>query len=965
LGAFNLKLKIELEKIFGDNSVRSESIVKSASAVSWADWQKTGLGSQALIRVFEKKAEDLKDLAVQFSRNLDLIVRNAVAMGSEERLQIAALVVTKMLHDGDIKGKSNEWVSSFPKPSPFEKFLASYIKGKFQPTQTVFLELLEIAEKTDTEANCVENLIYSASEYPRTSSSFFSVLLPHRAVKNLDVDRLFSVLDSQCKSKGIRPDLSLVGIKKLPRGWREHILEYESRSNLYLSSSFRNQLSKNPFILTETKASIAEADLAEELFSELRDKIINVSTLGECLSSEGFFQRLDKSVDWTFAGKLTSVSCHGDQGQGLYDSFKKIQRSLRSESAANVALLYLIWASHSSLSKPLYKTARSLQKFVRKASPEILRLCIRCSRGVFQRDIYGVVGNSNIPELGSSALSELVLSGQLGESTDTEMLLGILRNAGGKAQKIILSAAFSEPALGLRLLEMSDAFQTKFLLQIKRGKIPEYAASDEAFHVYSKLESAGVIIETLLSRVDKITPTVSASALLKKTITYVPEFASVVLPKREVTTLQFVEIVSNPAFGKLSEVDQVGVFELKTHRGRNAYHQASKQNEISDNLLKQLEKIGAVRPFLVSYTAPRLTKKKATLSELLSSLVLNPEHAEKMSLQYSPEQLKRALPKAIVKLEGRTRISAALELAVLADLRALPVFLQLVKKIAPPYKKKDVGRRYDNLYTNYELQKKSGGSRAISAPAPHLKQVQRALLNLLYKEEFSSAAIGFMPGKSIRDNACQHVGRDIVVNADIKDFFPSTSYKQVYALSRRLVGEGLSPLAARLFSEICCHNGHLATGAPTSPAVSNLILKSLDQTLLNISEKLEVSYSRYADDFTFSGDSAAVWMLKPLQYCLTKIGYELDPKKTNIFRRGRRQTVTGAVVNEKVSLARPLRKKLRAAVHRRTKGDQPEIHGQQLSDEALKGHIAYLNMLSPEHAKPLLAKLEALDDWKH
>ena len=106
-------------------------------------------------------------------------------------------------------------------------------------------------------------------------------------------------------------------------------------------------------------------------------------------------------------------------------------------------------------------------------------------------------------------------------------------------------------------------------------------------------------------------------------------------------------------------------------------------------------------------------------------------------------------------------------------------------------------------------------------------------------------------------------------------------------------------------------------------------------------------------------------MLKPLEKNLAKMGYELDPKKTNIFRKGRRQTVTGAVVNQKISLARPLRKKLRAAVHNRLNGRQPTMHGQPLSDQALKGYLSYLLMLAPEHANPLLEKLRDSKKWPH
>ena len=83
-----------------------------------------------------------------------------------------------------------------------------------------------------------------------------------------------------------------------------------------------------------------------------------------------------------------------------------------------------------------------------------------------------------------------------------------------------------------------------------------------------------------------------------------------------------------------------------------------------------------------------------------------------------------------------------------------------------------------------------------------------------------------------------------------------------------------------------------------------------------------MNYSRYADDITFSGDDAAVWMLKPLATILSQNGYELDDKKTNIFRKGRRQSVTGLVVNQDVNIARPLKRKLRAAIHRRSNGEE-------------------------------------------
>lgn len=961
-----MSLAAELKRVFGKNSVSWKSIAKSAASVSWDDWQENAADSQSLVRVFDKKSEDLQSLADRFSRNLDVITRNSVAFASAEKLGLARLVLVRMLHEGHLSGKPSDWLSDLPKPSPTENFLSHYLKGKFQPTQAAFSELLEEAKNTGAESNCLECLIFSSGSALNSTSSLLSNLLRHKVVKELDVNRLFAVLEGLVKSEKISADLSLAVLQKLPKDWRTHILADGRRAKAFSEPKVRERLAKQPFLLTETREAIAEADLRDQLCSELKERKVNISTLEECLLTEGFLKRLDKLLDWRFAGSLMIGQCEGSSSQNLTSLLDRIKISKSNPSAANIGLLLLVWASHSQPASPPYKTPKSLSKLVKVATLDVLKLALRSSRGVIQRDLHGLVSRVDRPALGLRDLAALILAGHIDGNTDTETLLGVLADADDKSKKKAYSVAISDPAVGLRLLRYSEDFQDYYTAQIKRNKFPKYVLSDAAFETYQDLGNAGAeLLELLLSRADKITPFMTVSEMLDKVSERALGIAPAVFGKRGVTIRQFVSMAENLAFLTLGASAQQSIFELQTPTGKNAFQSALKKREISDELFDRLEDIRPIRSYLVRYTAPRISKKKATLPELLSSLVFTPSLAEEVAANYSSSQLRRALPKALAMLEERTRVAAALELAVLSDLVALPVFLELVKRLAPPFKAKHLGRRFDDLYTIYELPKKSGGTRTISAPAPHLKMAQRALLQLLYREKLSKAAVGFVPGKSIRDNACHHVGQDIVVNADIKGFFPSTTYKQVYGLSRRLAGEKLSPMAARLFSEICCHDGHLATGAPTSPAASNLILKTLDEALLKISTKLCVSYSRYADDVTFSGDSAAVWMLKPLTSHLERLGYELDPKKTNIFRKGRRQSVTGAVVNEKVTLARPLRKKLRAAVHRRVSGGTPEWHGQAMSDQVLKGYLAYLFMLSPEHAKPLLAKLEALGDWKH
>ena len=959
-------MKTELKRVFGENSVSWESILKTAASVSWADWQAEASDSQALIRVFDKKANDLQDLADRFSRNLEVVAKNSVAFASAERLGIVRLVLIRMLHKGHLTGKPSDWLSKLPNPSPGENFLSYYLKGKFQPTQAAFAEFLGQARNTNAAKNSIECLVFNAGIVPKKTSFLMSNLLRHKVIQLLDVNRLFAVLEELIKSEKISADLSLRAVQKLPKEWRIHILADDRRAKAFLGPKVRERLAKQPFLLGETREAIAEADLTDQLCSELKEKKVNISTLEKCVFTERFLKRLDKALDWRFASSLLIGKCEGSSSQNLASLLDRIKVSKSNPSAANIGLLLLVWASHSQPSSTPYKTPKSVSRLVKAATLDVLKLALRSSRGVVQRDLHGLVTRIELPSLGPSDLAALALAGHIDGNTDIETLLGVLEEADDKSRKRAYSVAISDPAVGLCLLRYSEEFQNYYTAQIKRNKFPKYILSDSAFKTYQDLGNAGAeLLELLLSRADKITPVMTVSEMLDKVSERALGIAPAVFEKRGVTIRQFVSMADNSAFLELCARAQQGIFELKTPAGKNAFQYALKRKEISDKLFNRLEDIRPIRPYLVRYTAPRISKKKATLPELLSSLVFAPSLAAEVSNGYSPSQLRKALPKALAMLEERTRVAAALELAVLSDLIALPVFLELVKRLAPPFKAKDFGRRFDDLYTTYELPKKSGGTRIISAPAPHLKLAQRALLQLLYREKLSKAAVGFVPGKSIRDNACHHVGQDIVVNADIKGFFPSTTYKQVYGLSRRLAGEKLLPMAARLFSEICCHDGHLATGAPTSPAASNLILKPLDEALLKISTKLGVSYSRYADDVTFSGDSAAVWMLKPLTSYLERLGYEPDPKKTNIFRKGRRQSVTGVVVNEKVTLARPLRKKLRAAVHRRVGGGTPEWHGQAMSDQALKGYLAYLFMLSPEHAKPLLAKLEALDNWKH
>lgn len=302
------------------------------------------------------------------------------------------------------------------------------------------------------------------------------------------------------------------------------------------------------------------------------------------------------------------------------------------------------------------------------------------------------------------------------------------------------------------------------------------------------------------------------------------------------------------------------------------------------------------------------------------------------------------------------RLAALLELsAPLApeEIGALWVALAWCRRGASP------GRLLDHTYRCYSLPKQSGGTRVIHAPAAPVKAAQRAVLRAyLAPLGAHPAACGFVAGRSIKDNAAPHVGQRVVANADVRQCFSSVGWTRVLGALRRDLGGQLSPAAIGLIGDLVTAEGCLPTGAPTSPALLNRVLLRSDEILTQLAAVHRVNYTRYADDLSFSGEAAAVKMLGHAKRVLAQVGLELDPKKTHIFRRGRRQMVTGLVVNSQVSVPRKLRRELRAAVHAAENGKPVHWHGAAQSPAALHGRLAYLAMAHPAEAQALRKRLQ-------
>ena len=252
----------------------------------------------------------------------------------------------------------------------------------------------------------------------------------------------------------------------------------------------------------------------------------------------------------------------------------------------------------------------------------------------------------------------------------------------------------------------------------------------------------------------------------------------------------------------------------------------------------------------------------------------------------------------------------------------------------------------EKLYERFPLKTRRRRPRWIEAPMPFLKLVQRRLLDrLLYEVPPHSAAHGFYPELSIVTNAQTHVRSDWVISFDLKDFFPTTDVekvRQVLSKYYALEGDTLDTIL-----RLTCRGGSLPQGAPTSPHLANLAFFDGDELLTELASKYNLSYTRYADDMTFSGNELPAEFDDQVRQIVHLAGYRLAGEKTKRMGRHQCQKVTGLVVNEGVRLPRNQRRRLRA-IRRdiETKGIESALaRGGFDSFCELKGHLAFERMV--------------------
>lgn len=234
-----------------------------------------------------------------------------------------------------------------------------------------------------------------------------------------------------------------------------------------------------------------------------------------------------------------------------------------------------------------------------------------------------------------------------------------------------------------------------------------------------------------------------------------------------------------------------------------------------------------------------------------------------------------------------------------------------------------VGYQYDLLlrisnyqrafYRKFTIPKKNGDSRVLYEPLPTLKEIQRWILdNILIKVPIHPAAKAYRAKTSVKDNAKFHRNQMVLLKMDIRNFFDSIREYHVYSLFKNI---GYNRQVSTLLTKLCCLGNALPQGAPTSPNISNIVMKTADNQIFSYCRTHNIRYTRYADDMTFSGQFTPHNVYKEVSFIVRGLDLTINDDKVHVIRPNRRQEVTGIVVNQKLQVCRIKRMYLRQQVY--------------------------------------------------
>ncbi|MBD3350320.1 MAG: hypothetical protein GF364_02435 [Candidatus Lokiarchaeota archaeon] len=279
-------------------------------------------------------------------------------------------------------------------------------------------------------------------------------------------------------------------------------------------------------------------------------------------------------------------------------------------------------------------------------------------------------------------------------------------------------------------------------------------------------------------------------------------------------------------------------------------------------------------------------------------------------------------------------------------------------------------------YIEKKIPKRKGGYRTLHIPYPKLKRIQVWIKEeILDKLPALQCATGFIKNKSTKNNAKPHCQKKLIIKMDLMDFFPSIKFWQIYRIFRSLryiheISIVLTYLCTVPLAKHITHKGNqkeyfletsfrfLPQGAPTSPGLSNLVLIEADKELQNLTKSLNMSYTRYADDLTFSVNDSEFKIRPFIQKVFNivrKHHFWVNKKKIKILRPYMQQRVTGLVVNKEVHIPRSYYMRIRGILHKlENYGSEMPLEERKTLKNMVSGMIAYMHSIQPRKAEKMI-----------
>ena len=289
------------------------------------------------------------------------------------------------------------------------------------------------------------------------------------------------------------------------------------------------------------------------------------------------------------------------------------------------------------------------------------------------------------------------------------------------------------------------------------------------------------------------------------------------------------------------------------------------------------------------------------------------------------------------------------------------------------------------------IAKRSGADRLIESPKQQLKTVQRLILqDFLNRIPLHNAAHGFRRRHSPISFTAGHVGKAWCLRMDLRDFFSSISGGRVRGMFRAfgMPAEVARSLAALTTTQThlsivesrrpAGHRGqftasrlylpaHLPQGAPTSPAIANILAYRLDARLAGLATAAKVHYTRYADDLLFSGERTSKQKVTNFAATVGAIaieqGFQINHRKTRIQFASQRQTATGIVLNQHANISRQEYDQLKAVLFNCSQHGPASQNRDGIANfkQHLSGRINWVAQVNPARAEKLSALMEQID----